>query len=205
MKLPKKNILLFLVGLMLTATQAMAATYTVFGQHNVTPLYMDINTVTVSDGIFNGTATWDVIMTVAGSLNDPGNINHQYNVNFASDPNSVFSDYGHGLTPPTPDQTLAVSFNYDPNNITHFLFGTDGSLNLLNASASTNTITWHVDKNSLSTPFWFGGQTVNLSTTVIDHTNIASSNTPIPGAAWLLGSGVLGLFGLKRKKDEFSA
>lgn len=202
---PMKSILLFLVGLTLTATQAMAATYTVYGQQNVTPLYMDINSVTVSDGLVGSTPTWDIVMSVAGDLSDPGNINNQYNVNFASTPGSVFSGAGHGLTPPAgTKEVVAVTFNFNPANPTNFIFGTLGGLTLLQSGVNGNSLNWSIDKSSITTPFWFGGQTIDLSTAVIDHTNISSTNTPIPGAAWLLGSGVLGLFGLKRKKDEFA-
>jgi hypothetical protein len=31
---------------------------------------------------------------------------------------------------------------------------------------------------------------------------VSISATPIPGAAWLLGSGIIGLIGLKRKKNR---
>ena len=47
---------------------------------------------------------------------------------------------------------------------------------------------------------WWGDTRGGLgNVTIYDYTNTAVTPTPIPGAVWLLGSGLLGLVGLKRR------
>lgn len=64
-----------------------------------------------------------------------------------------------------------------------------------------NKLTWLIDKSDLfdGSSFWFAGQSANTDGTTI-YSRTQASATPIPGAAWLLGSGVLGLVALRRKK-----
>ena len=56
------------------------------------------------------------------------------------------------------------------------------------ADSSTITINLRAEINGDDTPY------------KVDNINLTSMPTPIPGAIWLLGSGFVGLIGLKRKK-----
>jgi hypothetical protein len=88
----------------------------------------------------------------------------------------------------------------------HFVLGTGISL-----TSWTNTIFANSAFNTANDElqFWAPnqvspGQTVtftldvNLAQGNLNLTQIATTETPIPGASWLFGSGVLGLIGLKR-------
>lgn len=63
-------------------------------------------------------------------------------------------------------------------------------------SARGTILEWKVDKDLLGSYFSFMGAT-SSSTKIIDTTSVAA--TPIPGAVWLLGSGLVGLIALRRR------
>ncbi len=47
----------------------------------------------------------------------------------------------------------------------------------------------------LESGWWVGAETVGVD-------NITLNSVPIPGAIWLLGSGLLGLLGIRRKLNK---
>lgn len=69
-------------------------------------------------------------------------------------------------------------------------------------STTDKTLTWIIDKNILfsGANFWFAGQSYKTGdlNTIYSQTKVAA--TPIPSAAWLLGTGILGLVGLSRRR-----
>jgi hypothetical protein len=67
----------------------------------------------------------------------------------------------------------------------------------IDSSTGTYTIKMMSGGNSNSTSWWAdgsGGFTIDIPMTL----QLSSNQTPLPGAVWLLGSGLLGLAGLRR-------
>jgi hypothetical protein len=64
---------------------------------------------------------------------------------------------------------------------------------------------WKVDKDQIDSGFYFMGATTDgsgLTTSghLYDKTEVAA--TPAPAAAWLLGSGIIGLIGIRRRNQN---
>ena len=83
------------------------------------------------------------------------------------------------------------SYNsYVPNAHVFEITGLNGTLNnlVLQIIIPNGTGTWYFDYDNDVDPFRIGGAVDQVTT------------TPIPAAAWLLGSGLLGLVGIRRRK-----
>ncbi len=139
------------------------------------------------------------IYFIGGAPNPPGN-RGEYFDNYVAltgqniDAYSYVSNY-QGSTPyPTvygqyrgylPNSTTFDSPNFDP---------------MPTFSANGATLTWAINKDQLATGFsWLAATSIN--TTLLDKSTVASA-VPIPNAIWLLGSGVVALVGLKRRKSS---
>jgi hypothetical protein len=73
------------------------------------------------------------------------------------------------------------------------------SFNLLQGQ---NTLEWRVNTGSITSSSQFYGATSRLTDGYVFDTTAPAAVTPIPAAAWLLGSGLIGLIGIKRKDLE---
>jgi hypothetical protein len=94
-----------------------------------------------------------------------------------------FESFGDGV----------YNFNsYIPNAHVFEITGLNGTLNnlVLHIIIPDGTGTWYFDYDNAVDPFRIGG-TVNQVTP-----------TPIPAAAWLLGSGLLGVMGIRRRTGK---
>ncbi len=108
-------------------------------------------------------------------------------------------------------QKYTVSTNYFGDNrpgssytLDLYLNGTDvysqaGSDGAAGSLAAPYTLTYTFTATSTSTVIGFGqSQSQNGASPIID--NLTVSAVPLPASAWLLGSGVLGLLGLGRRR-----
>ena len=68
---------------------------------------------------------------------------------------------------------------------------------ILTKTDGNKTLTWKVNYN-LGSDFGWYATTVSPGRNIYDSTSRVSA-TPIPAAAWLLGSGIIGLIGIKRR------
>ena len=59
---------------------------------------------------------------------------------------------------------------------------------------------WQLDSSPAEEWLWLATSGEGGAATLIDSVDIMTSAVPIPGAVWLLGSGLLGLLGFRRKK-----
>jgi hypothetical protein len=107
--------------------------------------------------------------------------------------------------------TFLDSLNTDLGNIS-FFYGTDStgnvpdqnwhsylaSMNQLTALAGTNLI----DPTKMSLSFWATGTNGNVgdSHAKVWFDNVNLTTVPVPPAVWLLGSGLVGLVGIGRRK-----
>lgn len=106
-----------------------------------------------------------------------------------------------GLAPDTADFSLEanlrkrsnVYFNYTLTDWT----GGEPVQSTPVFTHSGKTLEWKVDKTLLGSSFSFLGATSTAAGKVVDTTSVAA--TPIPGSVWLLGSGLVGLIGLRRR------
>ena len=91
----------------------------------------------------------------------------------------------------TPVQARAAWYNWD---VTSFVNQNSTGDNLVSLVLKAQT-------ESATTPYAaFFRNTYISETPVLDVTYANATPTPIPAAAWLLGSGLLGLVGIKRRK-----
>ncbi len=127
-------------------------------------------------------------------------------------------DYTH--TPPSPLFALGVPTDYphttpvpDSGTITNYsalIFGPDGAI--ISSDYHLGTLIFDVggtEPADLKWATWPTDLVVTVNDTLYEHTDlyVPSSNpsafapVPIPGTVLLLGSGLLGLFGIRRKRN----
>ena len=123
----------------------------------------------------------------------------------SGDRNNLYGIYigsSSGFTPSTSNLVGGLVF-----------IGSDGTLNFSNVgtpsvgtlgfrssnTSTTTTLEWTIPGDQLPNAFYYMGATQTLPSTINDTTDIKYAHTPIPNAAWLLGSGVLCLIGLQRR------
>ena len=154
-----------------------------------------VNSVTIS-------LTSDNKYNITMALGRAPVIGTTYSVLLGNSP-SVFSNpnYYVDATASSKYSSFAVSFgagNITNNSFLQFAPYWDGN----------KTLSWMVSKNDLfgGNDFWFAGQskpTYGLARkpdAIFSTTKVTA--TPIPGVAWLLGSGILGLMSLRRRSKD---
>jgi len=143
-------------------------------------------------------SSYDIKMNLTG----PAVAGNTYSV-YLSPTAAVFDEYLQDVsaTASTKLRSLSVTFGLtDWTATTDGWEQTPGTLISSNLSTDKKTLSWLVAQSDvLFQTFWFAGQVTN-SGSGADLGKTAVSATPIPGAAWLLGSGILGLVALRRKK-----
>lgn len=85
--------------------------------------------------------------------------------------------------------------------LTHsFIVESEATLNDVTSALNGKSLEWKIAASEVGSSFWWLGATLTSDLNVLDRTNMAA--TPIPAAAWLFGSGIVGLVGIKRKKQK---
>lgn len=195
MKLALKIATVLAVGLMLTVSQAFAAPAQTWSINDtdavaVTPNYLDITNVTVAA---NG-GNYDISMALNGDIGSATTGLELYQVNFGNTESTLFTD-------PTIS-TLAFKFKTSSPVFYAENLETNSEIPIVSGNVSTvnnkSTLIWFVNQSFLNDNMnYFAGQT-SFNGIVKDIT--PASTTPIPGAIWLLGSGIMGLVGLRRRQ-----
>ena len=133
----------------------------------------------------DGELSLDLVGTVAGKIEQsfPTNIGQQYNVTFDMAGNPVTY---HGTT----ELRIEAAEQY-----------TDFSFN--NTGKTTSNMGWVANSwmftavDTTTTLSFMSMGNYNRSGPALDNINVTA--TPVPGAIWLLGSGLVGVAGLRRK------
>lgn len=86
-------------------------------------------------------------------------------------------------------QKLVVAFSTEVTQSGNWLSG-------------SKNLHWSIPQNNLfsGATFWFAGQSYNTNSFLL-YSQTKPAATPIPGAIWLLGSGIMGLIGLRRRNN----
>jgi hypothetical protein len=125
-------------------------------------------------------------------------------------------DLAGAITSSDHANLYSILLNTNPNAVTAFTLTGNGFLHLPlyadfglfpDTNGVANRLEWKIAKTDLTLPdiFTLKGTTSDLSFhpfpfAVKDSTG--SFTTPIPSAVWLLGSGLLGLIGLQRRRGR---
>lgn len=130
-------------------------------------------------------------MDVMGPIPIPGNSYTLFALNAPPAPDYIFSS----TTKPITDPNI-ISFTKTFTNDTNSEDATSRFRYTNNGNGSF-FLEWSLENDAaLNSVFYLAGKT-GVGTATIDTTSMAA--TPIPGAAWLFVSGILGLIGIKRK------
>jgi hypothetical protein len=171
--------------LLITAPSFAATTWSVLGESG-----SGIKDVKIIDG----SSSYSVQM----DLNTAALVGNNYSVYFSPTAN-VYDDFTQSI-----DSTVQKRFALTSNLVTYTLVNGDWQNSAPvavpgNLSSDHKILTWTVAKSELPlATFYFGGD-VAVGQSTLGKTAVAA--TPIPGAVWLLSSGILGLIGLKRRKS----
>lgn len=184
----KKLFLVLSCAITLASTSAFAATWTA-GERTIRAS-QDIERVVIDQGATD--YTFSMYLKGTPTLTDNRTIYGIYMTRDSTQLEDIqfsnnFDFYVETQVNRTPRNTLAFSTN--TINGSSYSFTT-----------SNNMLQWSIPASQLNIqPFYFAGATFGSNLKAIDQTAVAA--TPIPGTAWLFVSGILGLVGLKRKKQ----
>ncbi len=109
------------------------------------------------------------------------------------------------------DDSATLSFSFDVDSVSFIFGGNGGAFDIVARDALGNTIDSYfgsTDNGDFAGPLTLSGggirslfwQDPGWNFAGIDNITISTSPVPVPAAVWLLGSALLGLSGLKRKK-----
>lgn len=117
------------------------------------------------------------------------------------------ASYPNSLVPfPLAGVDLIVSTDYSGTGGIPFLLNWEGSWQSksdggLMFAQTGNILEWKINDTYLNGPFdWWAATIMPGSSPATTYDMTAPITTPIPSAAWLLGSGVVALIGLRRRK-----